>query len=161
MSSPFLVSSPLPVLETSNPIFPPPASMRVLLHPPTHSHLPACPPFLYTGAAIEPSEDHWCMTRPSSATYAAGAMCTPWLMAYSLGVLGDLVGWYWCSSYGVANPFSYSFSNSPVGDHELSQIVGCEHPPLFVRLWQGLSGDSNISSFQHALLGIHNSVWVW
>jgi hypothetical protein len=24
---------------------------------------------------------HWCLTRSSSATYAAGAMCTPWLMA--------------------------------------------------------------------------------
>ena len=35
---------------------------------------------------------HLCMTRPSSATYAAGPMCTPFLMAYSLGVLGCLVG---------------------------------------------------------------------
>ena len=38
MLSPFPVS---PLLETPYPILPPPASMRVFLHPPTHSHLPA------------------------------------------------------------------------------------------------------------------------
>ena len=41
---PFSQFCPLPS-ETSYPILPPPASMRVFLHPPTHSYLPAlnCP----------------------------------------------------------------------------------------------------------------------
>jgi hypothetical protein len=38
MLNPFLVS---PLLELPYPILLPPASMRVFLHPPTHSHLPA------------------------------------------------------------------------------------------------------------------------
>ena len=37
MSSPFPVT---PSLETPYPTLPPPASMRVFLYPPTHSHLP-------------------------------------------------------------------------------------------------------------------------
>ena len=37
MLSPFSVH---PLRETPYPILPPPASMRVFLHPPTHSHLP-------------------------------------------------------------------------------------------------------------------------
>ena len=44
MLSPFPVSP----LET-HPILPPPASMRVLPYPPTHSHLPTTA-FPYTGA---------------------------------------------------------------------------------------------------------------
>jgi hypothetical protein len=38
---------------------------------------------------------HWCPTRPSSATYAAGAMgpsmCTLWLVVSSLGALGKWI----------------------------------------------------------------------
>ena len=45
MVSTFLVS----LLQTSYPIPPYPASIRVLPHPPTHSHLTALA-FLYTGA---------------------------------------------------------------------------------------------------------------
>jgi len=47
---------------------------------------------------------HWCPTRPSSATYAAGAMglpmCTLEMVVLSLGAL---VGWY-CCSHGVTSP---------------------------------------------------------
>jgi hypothetical protein len=49
---------------------------------------------------------------------------------------GGLVGWYCCSSYGVANPFS-SFSpssNSSTGVPVLSPMVSCEHLPLY---WVG------------------------
>jgi hypothetical protein len=54
-------------------------------HPPTHSHL--CT--LYSSklghlSGLHRTKDlssHWCLIRPSSPTYAAGAMCTPWLMA--------------------------------------------------------------------------------
>jgi hypothetical protein len=103
--------SPFPVflLETPYPMLPLPASMRC---PFTHPPLPSpCPWFPYTLGRLSNlyrSKDlffHWCMAWSSSATYAARAMCTPWLMAQSLGALGGLVGWC-CSSYGVANPFN-------------------------------------------------------
>jgi hypothetical protein len=72
MISPFLGSP-----HTPNPIpSPSPASMRVFYHPPTHSCLPALK-FPYTGALVlhrtKGPSSHWCPTRPSSATYAAGA----------------------------------------------------------------------------------------
>jgi hypothetical protein len=55
--------------------------------------------------------------------------------------------------FGLPKPFS-SFSpfyNSSIGDPMLiDQLVGCEHPPLY------LSG-----SCQQALLSICDSVWVW
>jgi hypothetical protein len=40
-----------------------------------------------------------------------------------------LIGWYCCSSYGVASPFrSFSpFSISSIGDPVLSPMVGCKH----------------------------------
>jgi hypothetical protein len=83
MLSLFLVSS-LP--ETSYSIPSPPAFMRVLLHPPTHSHLPALDsPTLGHPLRLHRTKDlsllHCCMKRPSCATYAAEAMCIPLLMA--------------------------------------------------------------------------------
>ena len=49
--------------------------------PPTHSHLPTFDsPTLGHLLSFHRTKDlssHWCMTRPSSATYAAGATCTP------------------------------------------------------------------------------------
>ena len=70
--SPFLVSYP----ETPYPNLPPPASEGA--PSPTHQFpLPALT-FPYTGAPsshrIKGLSSHWCLTRPSSATYAAGAM---------------------------------------------------------------------------------------
>ena len=78
--------------------------------------------------------------------------------------MGVLVGWYCCSSYGVANTFSFSspFSNSSIGGPVINSMVGCEHPPLYISGSQKASQETVISgSCQHALLGIHNSVWVW
>ena len=77
---------------------------------------------------------------------------------------GYVVGWYRCSSYGVANLFSSfsPFPNSSIGVPVLSLMIGCKHLPKY---WS----DSGIS-FQdtaisgcclHVLLGISNSVWVW
>jgi hypothetical protein len=66
------------------------------------------------------------------------SMCTLWLVVYSMGALGDLVSWYCCSSYGVANPFSFlgTFSSSSIGDPVISPMVGCEYLPLyFFRHW--------------------------
>jgi hypothetical protein len=65
---------------------------------------------------------------------------------------------------GVANHFSSfsHFSNSSVGDPVLSLVVGCEHLPLYLSGSGRASQETAISgSCQQALLGIHNSVWVW
>ena len=54
-----------------------PASMRVLPHPTTQSHLPALA-FLYTGALNTLSRkghsSHWCSKKPTSGTYAVRTM---------------------------------------------------------------------------------------
>jgi hypothetical protein len=158
MLSPFPIS-PYPV----NPhyILPFPPSMRVLPHPPTHSHLTSLA-LPYTRASslhrTKGLSFHWCPTKPSSATYAAGAM------GPSLGALGDLASWYCCSSYGVATPFfSFRpFSNFSTGVPMLSPMVGCKHLPLCLSGSGRSSPETAISDFcQQALLGIHNSVWVW
>jgi hypothetical protein len=81
----FTLSQSLP-RKTPYPILPPPASMRVFLYPPTTPtslplislHWGIYPAFI--GPRTCPPTDAW-MTRPSSATYAAGAMCTPLFMA--------------------------------------------------------------------------------
>ena len=63
------------------PILPPPDSMRVFLHPPIHSNLTVLDfPILGHLSSLHRTKDlsfHWCLTRPSSATYAALAKCTP------------------------------------------------------------------------------------
>jgi hypothetical protein len=64
----------------------------------------------------------------------------------------------------VANPFSSfsPFSNFSIGDPLFSPMVGREHPPLYMSDSGRASQETNISgSCQQALLGIHNSVWVW
>ena len=113
-----------PLWKPPYPTLPLPASMRVLCHPPTYS----CPPALAFPNTGELSlhrtkglSSHWCPTRPSSSTYATGAMdCALWNLVGSLvpGRSGVLFGWYCCSSYGAANPFSSfsPFSNSFTGD---------------------------------------------
>jgi hypothetical protein len=63
------------------------ASMRVLPHPLTHSWLPTLA-FPYTEASslhrTKGLSFYWCPTRPSSATYVAGAkvcsLCNLWLV---------------------------------------------------------------------------------
>jgi hypothetical protein len=95
MLSPFLVST----LKIPSPILPPPASRRVLTHPPTPTlfHIVE---FSYTGASSLPRTKvlsfHLCQTRTFSATYVAGvmdpSMGTLWLVVYSLGALESLVG---------------------------------------------------------------------
>jgi len=97
---------------------------------PLPSHSPFLPPttFPYTGRSslgrTKGFSSHWCPTRPSSLTYAAGAMgqsmYSLWVVVQSLW---DLVGWY-CCSYGVANPFN-PFSNFSNRDPILSSMVGC------------------------------------
>ena len=70
----------------------------------------------------------WCLTIPSSAAYASGAMsnsmCTLWLMILSLGalgVLGDSLLFLLCT----AKPFSSMgpFSSSPLRTNDISQLL--------------------------------------
>lgn len=118
------LSSPL---SMSHP-FPPP------LYPPTSTspleHLHSLGHQASTGPSMYP---HWGQTWWSSATYVAGAkdkhMCALWLVAQSLGALRFLVGWWFCSSFEVANPFS-SFRLPPnisIAVHRLTLMVSCEH----------------------------------
>jgi hypothetical protein len=97
--------------------------MRVFLYPPNYSHLPAlsCPTLGHLSSLHRTKDfSHWCMTRPSSATYAAGAICTPWLMAYFLGALRGLVGWYCCSPVGLQS------SSTPL-ILSLTPLMGTSH----------------------------------
>jgi hypothetical protein len=75
-----------------------------------------------------------------------------------------LVGSYCCSSYGAANPFgSFSpFTSSFIGDPVLCPMDGCEHPVLYLSVTRRASQETAASgSCQQAIVGIHNSVWVW
>ena len=103
----------------------------------------------------------WCQVRPSSATYATGVM-GPSICTLQLGALGSLVSWY-CSSYGVANPFS-SFipsPNSPIGVPVLNLMVGCMHLHLYLSgSCRASQGTAIPDSCQQVLLGISNSVWI-
>jgi hypothetical protein len=78
---------PFPGIPSENPYSTLPASMRMFSHPPYHSHFPSLA-FPYTGALnlqrTKVLSFHRYPIRPSSATYATGAMgpsmCTFWLM---------------------------------------------------------------------------------
>ena len=70
----------------------------------------------------------------------------------------------YCSSYRVADPFSSlgTFSSSFIGDPVLHPMDGCEHPLLYLSGTGRTSQETALSgSCQQALVGIHNSVWVW
>jgi hypothetical protein len=127
--------------------------------------------FSYTGASslhrTKGLSSHWWLTRPSSATYAAGAM-NPFMCTLVGGLLpwssGGLAGWYCCCFYGFAIPFSSfsPFSNSSIGDPMFSPMVSWEYPPLCLSVTGRASQETVISGFcQQALLGICNSVWFW
>ena len=64
----------------------------------------------------------------------------------------------------LGNPISSfsPFSNSSIGDRLLSPMVGCKYPSLYLSGFGKASQEIAISRFcQQALLGIHNSVWIW
>jgi hypothetical protein len=110
MLSPFLVSLP-PRNTLSHP--PRPASMRVFLHYHPHSHLPT----LYSptlrhlsisiGPRTSPPIDSWQGHRLLHMQLEPCVLLCWWLSPWEFWEC--LVGWYYCSSYGVANPFN-SFS---------------------------------------------------
>jgi hypothetical protein len=65
---------------------------------------------------------------------------------------------------GATNPFSSlgTFSSSFVGDSVLHPMDGCEHSLLYLPGTGRASQETAISgSCQKALVGIHNSVWIW
>jgi hypothetical protein len=164
MLSAFLVSPlSLPTSHPSYPCFyevgPPP----IPTSPNWHSH--ALGHWAFTGPkAIPPIDD-------SQSHPLLHMQLEPWVppcvlfgLVYSLGALGNLVGWCYCSSQGISDPFiSFSpFSNSSIGDHMLNWMANCEHLPLCLSGSGRVSQETAISgSCQHALMVIHNSFWVW
>jgi hypothetical protein len=141
--------------------------MRVF--PPPHPGIPV-------NWGIEPSwtkglSSHWCQTRLSSATYVAGvmgpSMCTLWVggsVPGSSGVSGWLILLFlvWgCKPLQLLESLS-PLSNSSTGIPVLSPMVGCESLPLYLSGSGRASQETAITrSCQQALLGIHNSVWMW
>jgi len=92
----------LPGFLSISPLSPPPlpSSRGCSPSPTTPPFPPPCPdiPLPWGGFSLGRTKgfsSHWCPTRPSSATYAAGAtglsLCTLWMAVQSLG---SLVGWY-------------------------------------------------------------------
>ena len=78
--------------------------------------------------------------------------------------MGVLVSSYCCSSYGATNSFSSlgTFSSSSIGDPVFIPLDGYEHPILYLPATGRASQETAISgSYQQALIGLHNSIWVW
>jgi hypothetical protein len=123
--------------------------------PPTHSHFLALS-FPYTEAykvcTTNGLSFHWWPTRPSSDTYAARVQSS-WVLVSS----------YCCSTYRVADPFSFlgTFSSSSIGSPVIHPIANCEHP-LLCLLGPGIvSQETAISgSFQQNLASVCNGVSV-
>jgi hypothetical protein len=64
----------------------------------------------------------------------------------------------------ATNPVSTlgPFSSSSIGNPMLSSMDICEHSPLYLSGTVRVSQETAISGFfLQALVGIHNSVWVW
>jgi hypothetical protein len=111
---------PFPGFPSENPYTTPPPPA----YQPTQSSFPVIA-FPYTGAlsllGTKGHLSHWCSSRPSSATYSAGAMgpwmCTLcwWFSAWE--IWGNLVDWYCYSSMGLQTP-------SPSSVHSLTPPLG-------------------------------------
>jgi hypothetical protein len=78
--------------------------------------------------------------------------------------LGVLVNSNCCSTYRIADPFSYlgTFTSSSIRGPVFHPIDDCEHPLLYLPGTGIASFKTAISgSFQQNLACICNSVWVW
>jgi hypothetical protein len=85
----------------------------------------------------------WSYVSPTSCILF-GWWFSPWELWVCVCVCVCLVGWYCCSSYGVANPFS-SFSPCPNFSLGSPNSVWCLAACIHIcigQLWQSLSGDS-------------------
>jgi len=162
----FQVFSPFPVSPPETPISSPPPHRLPWGCSPSHPPTPTSHwAFLYTRAFCLHSTKglsfYWHQARPSSPTYAAGAMDLSMCTLVS-GLVPSGSGWYG-HFYGVANPFSSfnPFSNSSNGNPVLSSMVGYEHLLPYLSCSGRAFQETAISgSCQHALLGISNTVWV-
>jgi hypothetical protein len=131
--------------ETPYPIPPPPPPpMRVFLHLPIHFYLPThnsptldiYPAFI--GLRTSPPIDSWQGCPLLHMQLEPCVLLGWWLSPWSSGVL---VGWYSCSSYGVANVFSSFSPNSstsalpPTPSHSTPYSVkwlATSHPTLYL-----------------------------
>jgi len=151
-----------------SPLSHPPPPIRVLPHPPIYSLLPSGPGIkghrAFTGPRASPPTDAWQGHPLLHMRMEPGSLHVCSLVGGLVPRSSGMSGWYCCSSYGVANPFSSfsPFNNSSIGDPVLSSMVGCKHPPPYLSGSGRASQETALSgSCQHALLGIRNSDWVW
>ena len=142
-----------PLQKPPIPYLPSPASMRMLIHLPTHPLLSSLPGL------------HWSIEHPQAqrpllplmfnkatlATYAASTMspfmCILWLVVQSLGALGVVV---WpvdtvAPSMRLQAPSVPSVPSPTPPSGPLAQSNGWlqASTSVYVRLWQSLSGDSS------------------
>ena len=78
--------------------------------------------------------------------------------------LGVTVSSYCCSTYRVANPFSFlgPFSSSSIRGPVFHLIADCEHPLLYLPGTGKASHETATSgSLQQNLAGVCNSVCIW
>ena len=133
------------------------ASMNLLPHLPTHSHLPALA-FPYIGSSntlrLKGFSSHRCPIRSSSATFAASAM----------GPFVCIVGW-WSSCRELpprgCKPPQLLQSLLQLLHQSQSDDWLQASTSVFVRLWQSFSGDSYIRLLSAYTSGTHNFVCVW
>ena len=145
----------------------PPTTMSVFPH--THTPTTTSPPSNSLHWDLKPSQDLEPLLPLVPDKVIFCYICSwnhEFFHVYSLvgGALGGLVGWYYSSSYGAVNPFSFfsTSSNSSIGYPMLSPMIVCQHLPPYLLGSGRASQETAISgSFQRALLGIHNKVWVW
>lgn len=138
--------------------------------PTTHTYITTLA-FPYIGALnpIRPKgcSSHWCPTRPSPATYAAGAMgpsmCILWLVVQSPGAPRGLTSWHSCSPNLAATPSVPSVhSQTPALQNPAFRLmVGCGHPLLHLSTSGRAAKEIVISGFcQQALPSIGNIIRV-
>jgi hypothetical protein len=133
---------PYPGFPSEKPLSYPPSPLLLLwgcfpTHPPTYSDLPALE-FPYTGALSLHRTKGLSPTDARQSHPLLRMQLEPWFLHvyFLIGDLvtgssdvcvwgGCLVGWYCCSSYGAANPFSFfsPFSNCSIEVPVLSPMV--------------------------------------
>ena len=120
MSSPFSIFPP----ETSYPIPPPPASMRVCPHLTTHTRLPSAVEFPYTGASSHHRDQGPLLPlMPNIFGWSHGSF---YMYSLAGGLDPGIFGWLILLFFlWVENPFSSfsPFSNSSTGDPMISSMV--------------------------------------
>ena len=89
---------------------------------------------------------HWCPRRPPSATVFARTVCSPSLMDKALWVLELQCGRSHCSAHGAINTFlllQTILQHLHWEPHAQSNSWFLDSASVFVRFWQGPSGDNH------------------